>query len=391
LILLLKGSVWKGEFDFLRAPVDDMNAELQAGDRQVLGLLADPGAPAEMASRIADDLAEASAEHRDGTERWAVRTQVRTLPPLTESYGDLADVARGCMDDEQWDAVVCLTDSPLRDGRYALIADLLRGSRIAVLSLPAFGALPLRRHVGAVAAELTQELTEPPNEQQSQEAEQRQEGAATTSRRFRRVISPDPDVTVRIIASHASMRLLVGLVLANRPWRLLAGLKGALAAALATSAYVLINSSAWQFADQVSLLKLTLMMVFAIAGMAVWLIVNHGLWESAAEHRNPRYSRLFNASTTVTLLMGLACAFVLLWLVNVLAEVFLIDAGFLETTLRHPVALGDYLAIAWFATSVSFLAGAIGSGFEDEDSVRKAAYSQRERERQQGQAQDSDS
>ena len=366
----------------------DMNVEPD-GDLLVLGLLADPGAPAEMAGRVADDLADATAEHRDGAERWTVRTQVRTLPPLTEGYGDLADVARDCMDEERWDAVVCFTDSPLRDGRYALIADLLREARVAVLSLPAFGALPLRRHVGAVAAELSQELTEPPNEQQSREAEQRQEGAATRSRRFRRVISPDPDVTVRIMASHASVRLLAGLVLANRPWRLLAGLKGALAAALATSAYVLINPSVWQFADQVSPLKLTLMMVFAIAGMVVWLIVNHGLWESAAEQRNPRNVRLFNASTTATLLIGLACAFILLWLVNVLAEVFLIDAGFLERTLRHPVGLGDYLAIAWFATSVSFLAGAIGSGFEDEESVRKAAYSQRERERQNSQAQDS--
>jgi hypothetical protein len=81
--------------------------------------------------------------------------------------------------------------------------------------------------------------------------------------------------------------------------------------------------------------------------------------------------------------------FILLWLVNVLAEVFLIDAGFLEATLGRPVGLGDYLAIAWFATSVSFLAGAVGSGFEDEESVRKAAYSQRERERQNSQDQDS--
>jgi hypothetical protein len=369
--------------------VADMNLEPEDGDRRVLGLLADPGVPAEMAFRVADDLAKASAEHREGTERWDVRTRVRTLPPLTEGYEDLVHVARVCMNDERWDAAVCFTDSPLRDGRYALIADLLRGARVAVLSLPAFGAFPLRRHVGAVAAELTQELTEPPNDQQSQEAEQRQEGAATQSGRFRRVLSPDPDITVRIMASHASVRLLVGLILANRPWRLLAGLKGAMAAALATSAYVLISPSVWQFADQVSPLKLTLMMVFAISGMMVWLVVDHGLWESAAEQWDRRRLRLFNASTTATLLIGLACAFILLWLVNVLVEVFLIDSGFLGTTLRHPVGLGDYLAIAWFATSVSFLAGAIGSGFEDEESVFKAAYSQRERERQNSQNGDS--
>jgi hypothetical protein len=365
------------------------SVEPDDGDRPVLGFLADPGAPAAMASRVETDLTKTGGRLPDSTGEWAVRTQVRTLPPLTEGYEDLADVARGCMEDERWDAVVCFTDSPLRDGHYALIADLLRHSRVAVLSLPAFGAVSLRRNVGAVTAELTQELTDPVPGQPATEDGQPPEGVATRSRRIRRVSSPDPEVAVRIMASHASLRLLVGLVLANRPWRLLPGLKGAMGAALATSAYVLINSGVWQFADQVSPLKLTLIMVFAIAGMVVWLIVNHGLWELPGEQRSRRTLRLFNASTVVKLSIGLACAYALLWLVNALAEAFLIDQGFLEMTLKHPVGFVDYLAIAWFATSVAFLAGAIGSGFQDEESVRNAAYSQRERERQSRQAESS--
>jgi hypothetical protein len=252
---------------------------------------------------------------------------------------------------------------------------------VALVSLPAFGALPLRRHVGAVAAELTQELTEPPDQHQSKEGEQRQRGAATRTDRFSRVDSPDPDVTVRIIASHAPLRLLVGLIRANQPWRLLGGLKGALAAALATSAYVLINNSTWQFADQIGPLKLTLLMLFSTAGMVTWLVVDHRLWEVPSRRWERQRVRLFNASTVVTLLIGISCAYAVLYAVNLLAEAFLIDPGFLQSTLGHPVRFGDYLSIAWFATSVSLLAGAVGSGFEDEDSVRKAAYSQRERQR----------
>ena len=350
--------------------------------QKILGLLADPGAPAEIAGQIAGDLIEVSCAHQDGV-RWQVRTEVRTLPPLTDDYDDLLAVASQRMHEDGLDGIVCLTDSPLRDGRSALVADLLREARVALVSLPAFGALPLRRHVGAVAAELTQELTEPPERQQSKEGEQQQSGAATRTSRFHRVHAPDSEVTVRITASLAPLRLLVGMVRANQPWRLLGGLKGAMAAALATSAYVLISPTLWQFADHVSGLKLALMTVFATAGMVTWLITAHNLWERPADPRKRARVRLFNGSTLLTLLIGVSCGYVVLYAANLLAEAFLIDPGFLQANLGHPTTIGDYLAIAWFTSSVAVLAGAVGSNFEDEGTVRRVAYSRRERERRQ--------
>ena len=362
--------------------MSETSDRLAESGRKTLGLLVDPGAPAEIAGQIADDLTAVSCAHQDGV-RWQVRTEVRTLPPLTDAYDDLLAVASERIHEDGLDGIVCMTDSPLRDGRYALVADLLRTARVALVSLPAFGALPLRRHVGAVAAELTQELTEPPERHQSKEGEQQESGAATKSRRFHRVHSPDADVTVRITASHAPLRLLVGMVRANQPWRLLGGLKGALAAALATSAYVLISPTLWQFADQVSGLKLALMTVFATAGMVTWLITAHNLWERPADPLKRSRVRLFNASTLVTLLIGVGCGYVVLFAVNLLAEAFLIDPGFLRVNLGHPTTIGDYLAIAWFTSSVAVLAGAVGSNFEDESTVRRAAYSRREGERRQ--------
>ena len=52
----------------------------------------------------------------------------------------------------------------------------------------------------------------------------------------------------------------------------------------------------------------------------------------------------------------------------------LIDASVLEQNIGHPVGLRDYLTLAWIISSMATVGGAIGSGLEDEEDVRAAAY-----------------
>jgi hypothetical protein len=69
------------------------------------------------------------------------------------------------------------------------------------------------------------------------------------------------------------------MVLANRPWKLFPSFKGALAAAFATGAYVLVIPTIWGVADSVGWARLLALMVAAIVAMVVWVIVAHHLWE----------------------------------------------------------------------------------------------------------------
>ena len=46
----------------------------------------------------------------------------------------------------------------------------------------------------------------------------------------------------------------------------------------------------------------------------------------------------------------------------------------LEQSLGRAVHTSDYLTLAWIISSLATVGGAIGSGLEDEETVRAAAY-----------------
>ena len=55
---------------------------------------------------------------------------------------------------------------------------------------------------------------------------------------------------------------------------------------------------------------------------------------------------------------------------TVLAGALLIDTSVLEQTLQRPVNFTDYLTLAWITSSLATVGGAIGSGLENEETVR---------------------
>jgi hypothetical protein len=58
-----------------------------------------------------------------------------------------------------------------------------------------------------------------------------------------------------------------------------------------------------------------------------------------------------------------------------------VPSGYLQGYLKHPVGPSAYLTLARLTSSLANVAGALGSGLEDEDRVRKAAYGYRQRRR----------
>ncbi|MEU8630025.1 hypothetical protein [Streptomyces sp. NPDC048669] len=177
-------------------------------------------------------------------------------------------------------------------------------------------------------------------------------------------------------------QLLAGMVRANRPWRLVPSLSPALVGALAGAAFGVFYSSIWQLADASSTVRLALGSVLSTASMIAWLVLSNGLWERPATSRARRFSALYNAETLLTVSIGVAIMFLLLFTATFLGACVVIPAGYLSRTLQHEAGLSDYATLAWLAACLGTLAGALGSGLADERTVRQAACSRRERERQ---------
>ena len=318
-----------------------------------IGLVADPASPTEVARRIGD------LDPPGGEDRGAWEIEIVNEPftigceDVNTALARLGDQSR----QHEWDLVVGLTELPLRDddGRYLLIeTDPQR--RRAVLSLPALGGLRMHARARHAVHTLIDGMTDPTSEDEHR--------------------VPLPHLSGR-------WRLLWGMVLANRPWRLVPGLKSALVAALATGAIATINSTVWLLAGSLSWWRLTVATIASVALVVAWLMIDGELWDRPDDNSPEarERSRLYNTSTLLTLTAGVIICYLALYVVNLLWALFVLDPAVMGGYLHASLGYGDLFVLAWFVASAATVGGGLGSGLESDEAIRAAAYSKREEER----------
>jgi hypothetical protein len=82
-----------------------------------------------------------------------------------------------------------------------------------------------------------------------------------------------------------NVRLLIGMVRANHPWRLVTSLSRASIGAIGVAAFAVVSSDVWRIAAQIDAARLAVLCVATICASVATLIVWHGLWERAADRR----------------------------------------------------------------------------------------------------------
>ena len=170
------------------------------------------------------------------------------------------------------------------------------------------------------------------------------------------------------------LRLLAGMVRANRPWRLAARLYGVLAAAFAVAAYGILASDMWRLSTSLSWWRLLVVCLASLAVTIVAVIVAHELWERAPDPRARAQVLLFNVTTALTVTIGIASLYAALFVLVLAGAVLVITAPVLADALGRDISARDYVTLAWFAASFATVAGALGTVLESDTAVREAAY-----------------
>ena len=343
----------------------------------VVGLVATPpDYPAAVAGHLTAELAGRLAERVDADVRWTVRKGWGEVAPRRDGGVEalLDDVADRRVEDG-WDVAICLTDLPLHSERVPLVAQASARRRVAMVSLPALGLRQLRA-VRAVVPDLVGRLLTDTSDQRVPAAGWAPAELAGRVSAIRRLVGEGDAGELRYVASRLTgrVRLLTGMVRANRPGRALLGLSKLLVGAFGTAAVALTTNTIWQMGDALGGLRLAVIMVLALAALVGWLIVAHDLWEKPDRETSAELARMFNLGTILTLTLATAVSYLVLFTGTVLAAALLIDPSVLEQSLQRPVHFTDYLTLAWIISSLATVGGAIGSGLEDEETVRAAAY-----------------
>lgn len=354
----------------------------------VVALLADPDAPTEIAQGMARTLPDRLADRWGKGRRFDVEV---VSEPFTVGTEEPHTLMRRIMDRgsaERWDIVVALTDLPLHVHGRKLVVDLSHEHGLALLSLPTLGGMRLQTRARRAVEEAVLSLSGP----RATEADGPPRSQPLLAPFVSRLAPVHPgqvgeeetaDLRYVISGPRGYLRVLLGMVRANRPWRLVPGLSKALAAALATGAVATVNSTIWSLAASLSTPRLVIAMVGSVALMIGWLIVDAKLWHRTDEVSREARKRaaLYNASTVVTVGIGVLVCYVGLMVINLVWALFILNSRVFASTTRTPLDVTEYWTLSWFVASVATVGGALGSGLESDDAIRSAAYSKREQER----------
>lgn len=360
-----------------------------------IGLVAAPGVTEKIACRLKTELPELLTSHFSENHEWQIET---IIDPLTGSAETVQKIFRKISDyqnNNEWQYTIGLTDLPIIRNGNAVAFDINSSNGASLISIPSYGWRPIKKRLQRSILGIIDAIDEY-NESNMKQAEGEDESEQQLNAQFpfsnlvtktEYFEDTDSKHTLYYVSSNTkgSFRLISGMTFANNPFNMLKSLSNVVAIAFTTGAFGIVFTTMWNLSFVYSAWRMLFIMLVAILGMMVWIIVAHNLWESSKESNNKQITMLYNLTTTLTLTVSIVFYYLILFCLFLLASLVVLPPGYLGQTLQlnGPASFITYINLAWFATSISTVAGAIGAGLNNESQILESTYGYRQKQRYQ--------
>lgn len=355
-----------------------------------VGIIAAPELAEDIAKELVETLPKVLQEQIANDTDWEIEMVVDPLTGAAETVGEIFQEATTYRGNREWDYIICLTDLPILHAEKVVAVDINESLQISLISIPAFGFGPLLKRVEKSVVYTCKEM--------SIKVEAQDKRDVKTTKLLRRVfpishmqkvrlhMDETGDLHSRIIITPKTLgniRLVLGMTFANNPFKMMSSLTSVVAIAFTTGAFGMIFTTMWKLSHLFSNLRLTGITFAAIIGMIIWISIAQELWEPISTSSHKRISKLYNLTTATTLIVAISGYYIVMFSLFLIISLVLIPPDFLAETLELDTTASfiHYLKIAWFASSLSIVAGAIGAGLVDEELLRDSTYGYRQRSR----------
>lgn len=376
-----------------------------------IGLISAPGYPNYIAAKLKEELPNLLQYYVDDDCEWEVQYIEDPLTGTGESI-DILKATQNKKKKNDWDFGICLTDLPLFKEKRLIIAEANQDENIALISMPSLGSTMMIKRLRESILQLVNEMyygssdgdrkkaelhIQSMNEDHNHKELKNKSSTRLIGKRFLERISPikreipdehekhgECNIDVRFTVPRKwsiAIRIITGMVRANHPWSLFPAFMKVIMIAFTTGAYALVFPTLWQLSDYYSLPRMILLTFIAITSMVSWIIVAHKLWERPQDGKDDYIRKLYNATTVFTLLSTVCLYYLILYVLFTFAVNIFIPAELLENQINEEINFTSYLYIAWTATSIATIIGALGSALENEDVVLSSTYGYRQRQR----------
>lgn len=350
-----------------------------------IGLIPSPDVSQKLVDKIIDKLKINIAKKLDKNIDWQFEVKVNTFVGAAEYVNETIQKVIEMKERNNWDYAVSINDLPSISEGKVVISDIGTKDGVGFVSLPSFGAFPFKKRIVKAITYIIELLYN----KEYKKAEKINK-KINWNYIFSNVKHVTPEKAVKtdvrlILQSRiiGLLRVLAGMVYANKPWKTLGSFKTILTLAFATGTYISIFSTPWQLSVAYTPGRFILLMSLSMIGMVVWMIFAHHLWEKSTSKTQIQYRRLYNMTTVMTLAFITVMNYLVLFVVFALSISIFVPEGIFDAATKEGAnnSIENYLRLAWLATSLGLLVGAIGTTVEEEDEIRKITYSYRQRNR----------